>query len=110
VARDPLHRAPGLVSSTAIRLFGNGVTTYIVLPKTSGCHSCPCCTPWITPVTTCRFMTLVVLMASSVLSAGCRNREHHPPFALRPPCGDQGVASARPAPALTWCRRRPLVF
>jgi hypothetical protein len=27
---------PGFVRSTAIRLFGNGVTTYIVLPNTSG--------------------------------------------------------------------------
>src|SRR5437764_1309949 len=37
--------APGLERSNAYRRFGYGVTTYMVLPTTSGAASCPRCTP-----------------------------------------------------------------
>ena len=43
------------------------MTTYIVLPKTSGCPSCPRATPVENVVTTLRFITFVVLMLSSVV-------------------------------------------
>ena len=39
-----------------MRLLGNGVTTYIVLPTTSGWPSCPCAMPVENVVTTCRFI------------------------------------------------------
>ena len=48
----------GLVRSMAIRLLGNGVTTYMVLFTTSGPPSWPCGTPVETVVTTLRLDTL----------------------------------------------------
>jgi hypothetical protein len=47
-------------------MFGNGVTTYIVSPTTSGAASCPCSTPVENVQATCRPFTLSVVISSRV--------------------------------------------
>jgi hypothetical protein len=46
----------------AIRLSGNGVTTYMVSPTTSGPPSCPCGTPVDIVVITLRLATFAVVI------------------------------------------------
>src|SRR3954464_14421067 len=62
-----LTAPPGFVRSTAIRLLGKGVTTYIVLSMTSGCPSWPCGIPVLSVVMARRFCTLEVLIVLSGL-------------------------------------------
>src|SRR3569623_2098174 len=57
--------APFFVRSSAIRLFGYGVTTYIVEPTTSGLPSWPCGTPVITVDVLCRPLTFCAVSCAS---------------------------------------------
>src|SRR5919199_1603952 len=62
-----LAGAPGLVRSSAYRMLGNGVTTYMVLFTTSGAASCPRSTPVANVHAALRLRTFVVLIWSSAL-------------------------------------------
>ena len=59
--------APGWLRSSAYTRFGNGVTTNIVEPTTSGAASCPATTPVENVQATLRRLALPALISSSVL-------------------------------------------
>src|SRR4051812_43471654 len=56
---------PGVARSRAKRRSGNGETTYIVLPTTSGCPSWPCGTPVENVLTTCNCFTFCGVICAS---------------------------------------------
>src|SRR3954465_12560502 len=90
--------APGLVRSTAIRLLGNGVTTYIVLPTTSGPPSWPRGTPVVSVPEMWSCPTLPASICASVLYR----------VPARSPAGVSQVAAASGAIVRTPASKPPV--